>query len=1378
MLIGSSSTMAVPDGVSTEPGDAQPSLYVAKCVLRSSAVLQAVYGHIRSPSTLDLVFGKETTLELAVVSDDGVVQSLCEQPVFGSIKDLKILPWNEEFRGVQPELYGKDLLVLLSDSEQLSFLTFNVELHRFLAVSHTSLGPPGKDEATGSGRLLAVEPRGRAIAVAAFEDTISVFLTSSCAGNNIVEDKRLVFPRPLAEAGEQLQTGRWGTIWSVAFVQSAQEDNQIKDTTAIVLAVLVHMHGRQENDIQVLSCDTRERIIHHLATFCPTSAIPGVVPGHLALSIIEFPVVPGYLLLARLGDLLLLDLRCPSIPRASTVLSAQQASVDEDGEGQDTLAAASLLLLFSRYRDSSEKGSISAWSWQPDGGDQPKLVLCMDSGEIAIAQVFMEGSDVHVQIHERLYRCSPCHSLLWLNGGFIAALIEMGDGEILEVLDGGLTFRSYILNNAPILDFALVDYHGEKQDQMFACCGVGREGAIRVIRNGISVEKLHSTPPLYQGVTGTWTLRMFQRDKHHSFFVMSFVEETRVLSVGLNFVDISDAVGFDSSSSTLTCGLIEDGWIAQVCSSEVLLCAPTIAAHPAGLANHAPQRTSWKPREACISLGAVAKGSIILALSRPGVLLILGTRLTSTGDFELIEIQQCQLEAEVSCISIPLEEGSIPVPVPPSMVGLMDDPRKSAELCGVVVGEICVVGTHKPSVELLSIRPGENFRPLAVGLVALVNSIGTAMGGCVPETVRLALFDRLYIICGLRNGMLLRFEWPSSRATQDSAEELVVPLSTSAVSAHKFSSKTVDVDKSLHSKAIFQEGEQSFGIAEERGPVLLNLVAVRRIGVSPVTLIPLQGSLRADIIALSDRPWLLQTARQSQRIAYTSISFQASTHAAPVNYPDCPNGILFVADCSLHLVEMEHSKRLNVQRLPLGRTPRRVLYHAPTAMLVVLRSEHGVSDICCVDPLSGTISSCYQLVEGETAKCMQLWHTNGEELVLVGTSLTDGKPMMPNGEPESSKGRLLMFRIESKAASGRSKRVPLTGIMPLVGMGESSSAGTCQPMIIGDSTPDEVAVDEHMMGGCEGWELSLISSVSMMGMVLAVCPYLDQYVLVGAGNNLICYGQTHDSYQRLRRFAAAKTRFVITNVAVHLNRIAVGDCRDGILFYSYREDTHTLEQLHCDPVKRLVADCVLTELNTAVVTDRNGNFCILSSANGVDDCVSPERNLSMSCWYHMGEPIVRIKKGFFSYRAPVEETLKTCSVGSSSVDATDASLVGCTLLGSVVILIQLPRDDYDLLEAVQVRLASHRLTAPLLGNNHAQYRRQGCPAGDVRQVLDGDMLGQFLELTNAQQRLVLLAEPGTSPEDPREARLHGAFRKPLPLDQVLRLFERVHNYLT
>lgn len=32
-----------------------------------------------------------------------------------------------------------------------------------------------------------------------------------------------------------------------------------------------------------------------------------------------------------------------------------------------------------------------------------------------------------------------------------------------------------------------------------------------------------------------------------------------------------------------------------------------------------------------------------------------------------------------------------------------------------------------------------------------------------------------------------------------------------------------------------------------------------------------------------------------------------------------------------------------------------------------------------------------------------------------------------------------------------------------------------------------------------------------------------------------------------------RTRFMITSLTSHFTRIAVGDCRDGILFYSYHE---------------------------------------------------------------------------------------------------------------------------------------------------------------------------------------------------------------------------------
>lgn len=123
---------------------------------------------------------QETSIELVVIGEDGIVRSICEQPVFGIIKDLAILCWNDGFReatlqvqsgslcdffytitclrhlkiplffktSLSKDLYfvwwvtsascfvlcfqtqGKDLLVVLSDSGKLSFLTFSLEMHR------------------------------------------------------------------------------------------------------------------------------------------------------------------------------------------------------------------------------------------------------------------------------------------------------------------------------------------------------------------------------------------------------------------------------------------------------------------------------------------------------------------------------------------------------------------------------------------------------------------------------------------------------------------------------------------------------------------------------------------------------------------------------------------------------------------------------------------------------------------------------------------------------------------------------------------------------------------------------------------------------------------------------------------------------------------------------------------------------------------------------------------------------------------------------------------------------------------------------------------------------------------------------------------------
>lgn len=103
-------------------------------------------------------------------------------------------------------------------------------------------------------------------------------------------------------------------------------------------------------------------------------------------------------------------------------------------------------------------------------------------------------------------------------------------------------------------------------------------------------------------------------------------------------------------------------------------------------------------------------------------------------------------------------------------------------------------------------------------------------------------------------------------------------------------------------------------------------------------------------------------------------------------------------------VEMVPSKRLNVQKFHLGGTPRKVLYHNESRILIVMRTELDnetcSSDVCCVDPLSGSVLASFKFEPGETGKCMEFVKVGNENVLVIGTSLTAGPAMMPSGEAE------------------------------------------------------------------------------------------------------------------------------------------------------------------------------------------------------------------------------------------------------------------------------------------------------------------------------------------------------------------------------------------
>ncbi|KAL0708075.1 hypothetical protein Bca4012_074501 [Brassica carinata] len=1247
--------------------------YLAKCVLRPSVVLQVAYGYFRSRSSRDIVFGKETCIELAVIGEDGVVESVCEQNVFGTIKDLAVIPQSNKPYSNSFQM-GKDLLAVLSDSGKLSFLSFSNEMHRFSPIQHVQLSSPGNSR-DQLGRMLTVDSRqvfmpvyyiydsvgasmsniesyyaicsGLFLAVSAYHDCFALFSLSTSSMADIIL-KRIFYP---SEDGGKASSEQAvsGTIWSMCFISKSFNESMDYDP---VLAIVLNRKGSLLNELVLLRWNVKEESVCLISEY--------VEAGALAHSIVEVPHSSGFAFLLRMGDALLMDLRDPQNPccLVRTSLDFVPASLVEEQFLEESC----------RVQDGDDEG---------------------------------------------LFNVAAC------------ALLELRDYDPM-----------FIDNESD--NGKLSSKHNEKRDQIFACCGVTPEGSLRIIRSGINVEKLLKTAPVYQGITGTWTVKMKLTDVYHSFLVLSFVEETRVLSVGLSFKDVTDSVGFQPDVCTLACGLVADGLLVQIHRDAIRLCMPTVDAHADGIPVSSPFFSSWFPENLSISLGAVGENLIVVSTSNPCFLSILGVKSVSSQCCVIYEIQRVTLQYEVSCISIPQKYIGKKKPRASS---LDDSCSKAAIPSNMERGYTFLIGTHKPSVEVVSFseEDGGGVRVLASGMVSLTNTMGTVISGCIPQDVRLVLVDQVYVLSGLRNGMLLRFEWP--------------PFSHS----------------SGHCK------EEMDSVVSD-----LLLIATRRIGITPVFLVPFSDSLDSDIIALCDRPWLLQTARQS--LSYTSISFQPSTHATPVCSSECPQGILFVAENSLHLVEMVHSRRLNAQKFHLGGTPRKVLYHSESKLLIVMRTDlydACTSDICCVDPLSGSVLSSYKLKPGETGKSMELVRVGNEQVLVVGTSLSFGPAILPSGEAESTRGRLIILCLEhthnsdsgsmticSKAGSSSQRTSPFRDVVGCT-TEQLSSSSLC-------SSPDDNSYDGIKIDESETWHLRLACATTWPGMVLAICPYLDHFFLASAGNAFYVCGFPNDSPERMKRFAVGRTRFMITSLRTYFTRIVVGDCRDGVLFYSYHEDVKKLHQIYCDPAQRLVGDCFLMDANSVAVSDRKGSIAILSCKDHSDfEYSNPESNLNLNCAYHMGEIAMAIKKGCNIYKLPADDVLRSYGL-SKSIDAADDTIIAGTLLGSIFVFAPISREEYELLEAVQAKLVVHPLTAPVLGNDHKEFRGRENPS-QATKILDGDMLAQFLELTNRQQESVL------STPQPSSSTLKSSSKQcsspPLMLHQVVQLLERVHYAL-
>jgi splicing factor 3B subunit 3 len=243
-------------------------------------------------------------------------------------------------------------------------------------------------------------------------------------------------------------------------------------------------------------------------------------------------------------------------------------------------------------------------------------------------------------------------------------------------------------------------------------------------------------------------------------------------------------------------------------------------------------------------------------------------------------MQSLEMQDQISCISIPSKKNRKKQPIPPISERIR-----------------FVIGTWAPSVEIWSVAPDGEFRKdAACTTISATSGVEISEKGLyTPHNVCFVYAGKYYVLAGLRNGMLLRFEWLPElpHSSPDSASSSINSSPELSHSSPDSASSSINLPTST-----------------------LQLIASRCIGNAHVFLVPLEDTLDADIIALSDRPWLLHTAGRG--ISCTSLSFQSPNNVTPVCTMDYPKGILFYADNRLHLVrELHYSMMLPHCFIPL-----------------------------------------------------------------------------------------------------------------------------------------------------------------------------------------------------------------------------------------------------------------------------------------------------------------------------------------------------------------------------------------------------------------------------------------------------------------------------
>ncbi|KFA77928.1 hypothetical protein S40288_02544 [Stachybotrys chartarum IBT 40288] len=522
--------------------------YVAP-IRKPTSIRHALRIRLLSPNHEDLVVAKANRLEIWRVSEEGMT-CLHTKLILGTISMLQRL---------QPKDAETDLLFIGTDRLQYFNVVWNPETNQLDTVAQAieDAAEPYMRQSQSQNKCL-VDPTGKFMAMHLWEGVLNVFRLPTRKGNttklDFLDQVRLTELWMKASTFIHSRTGHP----RIAFLYKSQADKEES-------RLAVYRLTKDDKGGDVARFDPhKERELDEVLQDPYTSLL-------IPVPIVEekrYHVRNSEGAKAHLGGLLVI------------------------GETQ-LVYYDSLTYLKVKVALKDPKIYV-AWA-QYDGthyflaDDYGRLDLLTIETSVEQTGVVVTGMRIHtLQFSDSTSITSRASSLVYMGDNLLFLASHHGNSQLLQVDPDTKTMAQIqsLSNNAPILDFAIMDMGNRERDalagnayssgqaRIVAGCGAYRDGSLRSIRSGIGLDEKGILDEI-KGTRGLFTLKSYGSDFLDTLVVTS-IAETRVLRFDADgsIEEVYDFQGLRLDTETLLVSVLQNGHVLQVTPQSVFVLDP------------------------------------------------------------------------------------------------------------------------------------------------------------------------------------------------------------------------------------------------------------------------------------------------------------------------------------------------------------------------------------------------------------------------------------------------------------------------------------------------------------------------------------------------------------------------------------------------------------------------------------------------------------------------------------------------------------------------------------------------------------------------------------------------------------------------------------